>query len=185
MVTCWGRSSGTLTKTSLLISDLSSVKHSLRLTVTLGSIVWVVLAWRIWEKDMVYLCPTACKKLNLGAKNLFCVHYKEVLSVHFLQEALCTFRKQLSFMKEKSHNEHYSDHLCKIFLSIDLPAFCTTWELPWSKFLLLLNLCSACPSKMLLVSCVFQSVLFATLILEFRRAFHFLTTLSLRVCCFL
>lgn len=145
-------------KITSFISDFSSVKHSLGPTVTFGSVVWVVLAWKIREKDMVYLCPPACKKLNLGEKITFvfttkksCVFSSPQDNV-YIQKCVQTDRPAV-FHERKNHNGHHSDHLLKIFLHMDQNV-CKTFLL----FATFENCPAACFSHFLTSTCLSSQI---------------------------
>lgn len=130
MVKCWERSLGTLPKTSAFISDLSSVKYSLGLTVTLGNMVCTSLK-RLREGHGLSVSSSLQKIKFRGKKPGLCsLQRSPVCSL--VQESLCTFRNQLSFMKEKNNNDLYSDHLPKKLLYMEQNV-CNTF-LPFAPF---------------------------------------------------
>lgn len=132
---------------------------------------------------MVYLCPAACKRLNLGGKKSLLCSLQRSPVCSLLQDTLFTFRNQLSFMKEKiimiTIVTIYLRHLYVQTKKFARPS-CLLYHLKITlQQVSLLNFCSACPPKLLLLSSVCQCSLVSTLVLEFQRASHFLTTLSL------
>lgn len=176
-----------LPKISSFVSDLSSIKHSLGLTVTLGSIVWVVQSWKIWEKGVVYLCPEACKKLNLGGKTRLLCSMQRSLVCSLLPRVIMHIQKPAIFPGRKNYNDHYSAYLSRIHLHIDQNVHKTF--LPIVPFENYPDHVSLAPQ---LLQCLYsQTAAYLlcisvhtgfTLNLDFQRTSHFLTTLCLRVC---